>query len=320
MNTHDKEREDVRDEAVVAEAAVEERQEQDPASPVQLKGAWKTFVSVWETWKGHWKIFTGIEVVWAAAMLACLIIGGLVAGVVFGISVSDVPSGGMVSFQTFVDGMKARPALVAVAAIVGIALAAVMALVSAWSSIAVFKAWEWVMREERESMSVRNAYAATWNVLPRYIWASILGIALICVGFLALAIPGILLAIAFTLMAPIMMAENVKGVDALKRTARLATPHLFTIFWRTLLAGIVLYLPAQMLASLIDAMADGVGSSLNQLWGLVAAPVMSGVVYATYLDAKAVRKEGSETGVTIMKVALFGGLAALAIIVIALAA
>jgi hypothetical protein len=311
MNAHETEEEMGSE---VAHEEVAEKPKKAKREGKILRGPWVVFKETFETWQNHWKVFTGIQIVWGAVFLATLIVGAIAAG--FAIAVSGAFESVMTPQQMTVTFL-AHPLLLAGLIIGGICAAAVLLITTTWMSLATVQAWRWVRHEEHFNMSVRNAYATTWEIVPNYLWISILAGILLVFGYIGFVIPGILLMFSFALLPSIAVMERLKGRHAIMRTTRLARPHLITIFVRVVLAGIVLYLPGQIGKAIFNSFSDGLGDALYQMYGLVVAPILTGVMFTTYLEAKEVeRQEAKQSWLTLERVALIGALVAVTLITI----
>ena len=95
--------------------------------------------------------------------------------------------------------------------------------------------------------SVGELYKSSWRRLGSLIWLSIVSGVGVALGLLCFIVPGVRLAIRWTLAAPIVMLEGLGARAAMKRSSELVTGHrgavfrvLLNVWGRTLVAGIVL--------------------------------------------------------------------------------
>lgn len=103
-----------------------------------------------------------------------------------------------------------------------------------------------------------------------WVWALniIVGV-LVVLGFIALVIPGILLAIMFALAFPVLLLEN-KGVfDSMGRSRELVSHRWFKTFATLLVLGIIV------------AIASAILSAISQPFGIVG-PLVNGILSAVY--------------------------------------
>lgn len=307
--------------------AEEERETEAAAGPAageavsadaSMRGAWPVFKEAFAAWKKHWRFLTAIQVTWAAVFLATIIVGAVAIG--FATASSGIFSGAMTPKEVG-QTLLSAPGLMGIIIVGALIVAAILVVISTWMSLATVQAWVWVKREEHDQMSVRRAYGATWELVPGFIWVSILAIALTLLGLFGLVIPGIMLAVAFSLLSTVVVLERRTGRQAIMRTTSLARPYLLTLFWRMLVTGVVLYVPAELAAGVINSTFDGLGDALNQMYGLVVSPIMAGVLLLTYHEMKAAdRKRKYLVTLSLERIALIGAaIAAVALGVILLA-
>jgi hypothetical protein len=95
--------------------------------------------------------------------------------------------------------------------------------------------------------SVGDLYGSSWRRLGSLVWLSILTGVGVAFGLLCFIVPGVLLAIRWTLGAPIVMLEGLGARAAMKRSRELVKGHrgavlrvLLNVWGRTLVAGGVL--------------------------------------------------------------------------------
>lgn len=252
-----------------------------PAEPIPLKGAWTVFADTFARWKAHWRVFTGIGIIWAATMLALVVLGAVAAGFVIGNAditvMADTP-------EALVSAIAPHADVVAPLLVIIVIAAAIAIVASTWMGLATVQAWDWVRKEHHDQLSVRRAYAMVWPLVPGYIWISILALALLVLGLFGFVLPGILLALAFSMLATVAVMEKKKGRDAIMRATALARPYLLTIFWRLVVTSVVLYVPGQIGKGIVNAISDGAGDALYQLYGIIVGPIVAGVLYATYRE------------------------------------
>lgn len=134
------------------------------------------------------------------------------------------------------------------------------------------------------------------------VWIAVLTSVLVFLGFLALVIPGIYLAVAWFLAAPARLTEDVKGWSALRRSRQLVRGR----WWPTFGTLVVAYLIAAIVGGIIGAIFTGLlfasapesgfaNVTLTVLSDTIAdiitTPFQAAVVAILYFDLR-VRKEG----------------------------
>ena len=130
-------------------------------------------------------------------------------------------------------------------------------------TLAVMTAWGWVMREEHHLMSVRNAYRASWSLVPGYIWVSIIAMLVIAMGIFGFVIPGILIALCLAVLPAVMVEERPRGMQAVRRVITLSWPRLGHVLLRLIIAGIAIYVPGMIVSGILDGIAEVSDHSLG---------------------------------------------------------
>ena len=104
--------------------------------------------------------------------------------------------------------------------------------------------------------SVGELYRSSWQKLGSLVWLSVMSGVGVALGLMLFIVPGILLAIRWTLAAPIVMLEGRGAGAAMKRSRELVRGHrgavfrvLLNVWGRTLVAGAILDLILGKLAA-----------------------------------------------------------------------
>ncbi len=141
---------------------------------------------------------------------------------------------------------------------------------------------------------------AAGRVVP-LIWLSILYSVGLIIPFLALIIPGVWLAVAWSVSYPALLAEDVRGSKALGRSFRLTKGR----WWPTFGALLVMYLIVLVISGILgllfgatligsldnEAVAAVLTTIVNTLSSLITLPLFAAVLTIIYYDLR-VRKEG----------------------------
>ena len=148
--------------------------------------------------------------------------------------------------------------------------------------------------------SWRRSLTETFRRLHSIVWVSVLTYVLAVLAAIACLLPGIWLYIAWTVAVPALLTEDVRGLQALRRSFGLVR----NFWWRTF-ALVVL---GTMLASIVGLALGGALGALtlgfegdaavilanliaSVLAGVVATPFVAAMIVVLYIDLR-VRKEG----------------------------
>ncbi len=131
---------------------------------------------------------------------------------------------------------------------------------------------------------------------------SFLGAVLTFLGFLLFVLPGMYLLIAFSVAAPVVLFEGMKGSGALGRSRRLVQGRWWPVFGTLLLGFILAAIVGGVITGILTgvlALGDGSGDFVEALVGAVAGsvaaiittPFQAALIAILFFDLK-VRKEG----------------------------
>jgi len=172
-------------------------------------------------------------------------------------------------------------------------------VLTALAAAACYRAVSSVYLGEHPTVGESLSFAA--SRLGPVIGLSIIYFLALIPAFIALIIPGIWLAVAWSLSFPALLAERLGPVAALGRSYRLVKGR----WWPTFGALLVMYLIVAVISGILGAIfgASLVGSSgneavaatiytiVNTLSSLITLPLVAAVVTVIYFDQR-VRKEG----------------------------
>jgi hypothetical protein len=181
-----------------------------------------------------------------------------------------------------------------------VAIAILGVLISLLSTVACFKAVAdaYLGRLPTAENSLRFAARR----LPSALWMTIVMVVLLIPAFLALVVPGIWLAVAFSMGLPALLTEDERGFGALSRSFNLVKGHWWRVFLTLLVAYILVAVVQGIVTAVLVALATSAfdsGSftahalaSVARIIGLaITTPVLSAVTAVLYFDLR-VRKEG----------------------------
>ncbi len=105
-------------------------------------------------------------------------------------------------------------------------------VVNVWVQAAFF-----YLIKEKDTVSVKNLLAISWNNIFSYSWVMFLMGIVSLAGFLLLIIPGILFSIWFSLALYVFVFEDLKGMKALYKSKDLVKGYWWPVFGRLLFFG-----------------------------------------------------------------------------------
>lgn len=132
------------------------------------------------------------------------------------------------------------------------------------------------------------------------LWLSFLLVIMLMPAFLACLVPGVYLYVAWSVAAPVLLLEDHRGWDALKRSRQLVKgrfwPTVAVLLLIAILSGIVSAIFLGVLAGVVgvtgndvaEALANAIGQTLSSA---LTTPLSAAVLTVLYFDLR-VRKEG----------------------------
>src|SRR4051812_23516014 len=151
--------------------------------------------------------------------------------------------------------------------------------------------------------SWRASLAYATERLGATLWLTIILVAGLAAGFIALVLPGVWLFIAWSVAYPVMLVEGTGGVTALRRSFRLTEGRWWATFGRVAAAYIMVAVVAGVAGSAFVGVADALTDDTSfaalvleragdLLVSVVTTPFLAAVTTLVYFDLRA-RKEGA---------------------------
>jgi hypothetical protein len=150
--------------------------------------------------------------------------------------------------------------------------------------------------------TARDSLRFAGDKLAAALWLTILMVVCLVPAFLLFVLPGVWLAVAWSVAVPVLLVEGHAGVAAVKRSFALVQDRWWATFGRLAVAYILVLVVTSvvtvaLLAAAVSAIDDTSFAALalehlaSLLVSLVTTPFLAAVVTLVYLDLRA-RKEG----------------------------
>lgn len=253
------------DEALAGSGSASADAPQFPETAMQssgkLPGTMDLAKQSWQIFKSKFWTLIGIQLLPAAIIIAA---GAIIAVAIFS-------SGEKISMENFVDFL---PAI-----LIGVLVIGIAATFQFWGQIASL----YVIKDRQEKIGVAESLRRSWPQVTSYWWIGILTGLATFGGILFFIIPGIILAILLGQSLYILIAENIKGMDALLKSKFYVKGRINEVFSRYFFFGLLMWL-----ASLPFAI-----FKLDAAFQLLAAPLSLVYGFLVYENLKAV-KAGAE--------------------------
>ncbi|HUS59895.1 MAG TPA: hypothetical protein VMX76_00705 [Nevskiaceae bacterium] len=250
----------------------------------KLPGAAVILKDAWAIYKQRLGTFLGVM---AMPILVIFLVGALTAGAGFlsFFSLVRLPSG-MISTET--------PSPGGFIAVIGFALLAILfgivgIVTQIWGQTALLYA----IKNSDEKIGVRDAYRRGWSKILSCWWIySLIGL-IVAGGFFLLVVPGIIFAVWFSLAVFILIAEDLKGMNALLKSKEYVKGKWGGVFWRFLFIGlfalIVYGVPTFILEQL--NVPSLVGKATGNIISFFLAPFVVTYLFLIYKNLKSIKGE-----------------------------
>lgn len=166
----------------------------------------------------------------------------------------------------------------------------IIVIIFLWVNLSLLYA----VKERENKINIGVALKKGWSNLGSYLWVSFLVFIIVLGGSILFIIPGIIFMVWFALATYVLVDENKKGMDALKRSKELISGYV-TAFWgRTLLFGLIISL-VLFLFSFIIGIVPVFSSFLNYistLINIITSALSIIFIFLVYENIKKVKDGG----------------------------
>lgn len=163
-------------------------------------------------------------------------------------------------------------------------LGIVSLVVSIWGAIAM------IIYVKDKPVNINDSLKKAWGFWLSYLWLSILVGIVTMIGLIILIIPGIILVVYYAFAMYILVAENIQGWAAAKKSMNLVKNYWWAVFGRILLVGIALYIPIMLITWVFGLISLELMSIVSMILATIIVPF--GVVYSylMYQNLKQIKK------------------------------
>lgn len=245
-----------------------------PAQTISsLPSASAIFGQAWTIYKQRLGTFLGVMAIPMLIMIAAL---AILSGAVF------------LGFnQIYHYGSEAGGiGLFALSGILGILVLVVIVISQAWGQTALLYA----IKDSQEKIGIMESYRRGWHKIVSYWWVSLL-VGLITIGgFLLLIVPGIIFAVWFSLAIFILIAEDLKGINALLKSREYVKGNWGGVFWRFFFITAVSLIISLVLVLIFSLLKIPFGSAISRfIIGLFLTPLAMTYSFLVYSNLKALK-------------------------------
>jgi len=157
-----------------------------------------------------------------------------------------------------------------------------------WGQIALLYA----IKDVQERIGIIESYRRGWRKIISYWWISLLAGFIILGGFLLLVVPGIVLMVWFSLALFVLVAEDLKGMDALLKSKEYIKGKWIGVLWRLFFIVAISLIISFISSFLFIVLKVPFGSKIsNFIVGLFLTPLTMTYLFLVYRNLKSIKGE-----------------------------
>ena len=152
-----------------------------------------------------------------------------------------------------------------------------------WGQLALICA----IKDSGENIGVIESYRRAWRKILSYWWVTFLTTSIVLGGSFLFVVPGIIFSVWFSMAVYILVAEDIKGMDALMKSREYVRGRWLSVFWRFLflsLLAMIFLLPLSLISKFIPF-----SSFVELVFSLFFAPLSATYLFLIYSNLKSVK-------------------------------
>lgn len=243
-----------------------------PAQTISsLPGATAIFDQAWTIYKSRLGTFLGVM---AIPMLIMVVLLGVLAG------------GGLLGVGLFSSKFAAGG--IGLLILLAILFFVIIFISQTWGQTALLYA----VKDSQERIGVMESYRRGWHKIFSYWWVGLLAGFITLGGFLLLIVPGIIFATWFSLAVFILIAEDLKGMNALLKSKEYVKGKWGGVFWRFFFIGVISLIISLVPVLVFSLLKIPFGSEISRfIIGLFLTPLVMTYSFLVYSNLKALKGE-----------------------------
>mgnify|MGYP001587406703 CR=1 FL=1 len=243
-----------------------------PAKTISsLPGATAIFGQAWTIYKQRLGTFLGVM---AIPMLIMVVLLAVLAG------------GGLLGISLLSSKFAAGD--IGLLILLAILFFVIIFISQAWGQTALLYA----VKDSQERIGVMESYRRGWHKIFSYWWVGLLAGFITLGGFLLLIVPGIIFATWFSLAVFILIAEDLKGMNALLKSKEYVKGKWGGVFWRFFFIGAISLIISLVPVLIFSLLKIPFGSEISRfVIGLFLTPLVMTYSFLVYSNLKALKGE-----------------------------
>ena len=148
----------------------------------------------------------------------------------------------------------------------------------------------YAVKGSQERIGIKESYRKGWHKIGSYFWIIILAAFITIGGLLLLVIPGIIFIFWFSLAFFVLIAEDLKGMDALLKSKEYVRGRWGSVAWRIFFIGIISFFISLMLTLIFSFLKIPLGEIIVRIInGLFLTPLVMTYLFLMYNNIKTVK-------------------------------
>ncbi len=228
-----------------------------PSQPVsKLPSFFKLFAAAWARYKTSFTTFTLITIVPVISVIIVAILMGL-----------------------FTRGFAA---IGGVSIVIGIILFVIQLIIQSLTQLST------IVVASNPQTTVKGAFNQAAKIIASYWWLIFLTSLVVMGGFVALVIPGIILAISFSISIFVLVNESPRGLAVLTAARNYVKGYTWPVFVRLFLFGVGTTI-ALSVGSVLFGSKSTAASVISGILSLIITPLTSAFIYQLYTEIKTIK-------------------------------
>lgn len=150
----------------------------------------------------------------------------------------------------------------------------------------------YAIKDSQEGIGVGEAYRRGWHKILSYWWVTLLAGFITIGGFLLLVVPGIIFAVWFSLAMFVLIAEDLKGMNALLKSREYVKGKWGGIFWRFFFIDALSLIISLVPVLIFSVLKIPFGAEISRfVIGLFLTPLVMSYSFLLYSNIKTVKGE-----------------------------
>lgn len=244
-----------------------------PAQTISsLPGATAIFGQAWAIYKQRFGTFLGVMIIPMLVIMAIFLAIFIGGGPLGASLLSSKSAAGGIGLFIFL----------------AILFFVIILISQTWAQAALLYA----IKDSQERIGVIESYRRGWHKILSYWWISLLGGFIVSGGLFLLVIPGIIFAVWFSLALFILVAEDLKGMNALLKSKEYVKGKWGGVFWRFLFIGVLSIIISLLPPLIFSLLKIPLGSGISRfVIGLFLPPFIITYLFLIYSNLKALKGE-----------------------------